>query len=180
MSASITIRTVADMDVRVTNWVRVGLAVVLAPPLLVTGIWAVAAPRNWYERFPGLGPRLVAAEPPYNAHLATDAGAGFLAVAAVLLAAAISARRSAVYLALVAFLVHAVPHIIYHAAEPAPGLSGAAQVGNVVLLVSGAAAAVVLAWGASRRAVDQDANPTAPASELASTPRHTSPPSYQP
>jgi len=33
-------------------------------------------------------PRLVAAEPPYNAHLATDAGAGLLASGLVLLVAA--------------------------------------------------------------------------------------------
>ena len=56
------------------RWVRLGMVVTLAVPQLVTGLWAVIATRNWFERFPGVDPRLVAAEPPFNAHLATDAG----------------------------------------------------------------------------------------------------------
>ena len=163
------------MDSHVSNWVRLGLAIVLAPPLIVTGLWAVLAPEHWYEQFPGLGPHLVAAEPPYNAHLVTDAGAGFLAIGAALLAAAALARRSAVYTALIAYLVHTLPHIVYHAANPAPGLSGTARAGNVVLLTSGATIAVVLASGArrepsNRRSVPPDRAPTAQPSRTAATP----------
>ena len=40
------------------------------------GLWAVLAPERWYDDFPGFDPRLVSAEPPYNAHLVTDAGPG--------------------------------------------------------------------------------------------------------
>jgi hypothetical protein len=120
---------------------------VLAPPLLVTGLWAVVTPEAWFEHFPGLGPQLVAAEPPFNAHLATDAGAGFLAIGVALLAAGLWARRSAVYLALLAYLISALSHLIYHAANPAPGLSHTAQVINIVLLASGVSTGAVLTWG---------------------------------
>ena len=66
------------MQERVSSWVRVGM-VVLAVPQLAIGIWAMVAPHHWYENFPGVHPHLISAEPPYNAHLATDAGIGFFA-----------------------------------------------------------------------------------------------------
>ncbi len=72
------------MDGRVSPLVRWGLALALAPAQLVTGLWAVLAPLAWFDDFPGLGPSLIAADPPYNQHLATDAGAGFLATGVAL------------------------------------------------------------------------------------------------
>jgi hypothetical protein len=100
----------------------------------------------------------VAAEPPYNAHLATDAGAGFLATGLALVAAAVWARRSGVLVALVAYLGFAVPHAVYHAANPAPGLTGAEDVTNVVVLFAGVVLALVFAWGArpARRSPTSD------------------------
>lgn len=133
----------------VSRWVRIGLALI-AVPQLITGLWAILAPRNWYDEFPGVGPSLVAAEPPFNTHLATDAGAGFLATGVALLAAALIARRSGVYIALLTYLVFAVVHFIYHLAHHAPGLSDAAHLGNALLLGSGIVVAAVLAWGARR------------------------------
>ena len=135
------------MDEPVKGWVRLGLVVVLAVPQLVTGLWAVLARKDFYESFPGVDPRLVSAEPPYNAHLVTDAGAGFLATGLALVVAAVLARRSGVIVALVAYLGFAVPHAVYHAMNPAPGLTGAEDVRNVVVLFAGVAAALVLAWG---------------------------------
>jgi hypothetical protein len=141
---------VIDEEVLVPRWVRLGLFVLLAVPQLVTGAWAVIAAKNWYESFPGVDPRLVAAEPPFNAHLATDAGAGFLATGVALAFAAVWGRRSGIVVALVAYASFAIPHFVYHAANPAPGLTGAEDAFNVALLASGLVFAAVLAWGTLR------------------------------
>ena len=70
------------------------------------------------ESFPGFDPRLVAAEPPYNEHLVTDVGAGFLATGVVLLVAAVWANRAAIGIALLAFVAFTLPHVVYHATNP--------------------------------------------------------------
>lgn len=95
------------------TWVRIAL-VALDVPNVVAGLWAVLAPRSWYESFPGFDPRLVAAEPPFNAHLATDAGSGLSASGAVLLVAAWFGDRRSVALATVDFACFTVPHAAYH------------------------------------------------------------------
>lgn len=147
------------MPADVSPWVRIGLAVI-ALPQLITGLWAVLAPSNWYDNFPGVGPSLVAAEPPLNSHLATDAGAGFLATGVALLAAALVARRSGVYIALLAYLVFAAVHFIYHVSHRAPNLSDEAHLANVLLLASGVVAAAVLAYGArSTRGTERTVRP---------------------
>jgi hypothetical protein len=137
-------------DVVVSRWVRWGLLVIVVVPQLVTGVWAVLAPRNWFDEFPGLGPTLVAGEPPFNRHLATDTGGGFLATGVAALVAFVRPRRDLVTLALVTYLAFAIPHAIYHGAHEAPGLSSAEDVANVLMLASGVIAAVVLLWGAWR------------------------------
>ncbi len=65
------------------------MVVFLAVPQLVTGAWAILRPAGWFADFPGIGPALVAAEPPFNRHLATDAGAGFLAIGVCLAVAVV-------------------------------------------------------------------------------------------
>src|SRR5689334_8381009 len=112
------------MNDRVPGWVRFGVAVTMAGPQLVIGLWAVLAPSNWFDSFPGFDPRLVAAEPPYNQHLASDAGSGFLGTGAALLVAALWANRAAIRVALVAFVAFTVPHVAYHVFNPADSLSG--------------------------------------------------------
>lgn len=140
------------MDGVVPSWVRIGL-VVLAPAHLVTGLWALVATRSWFDDFPGVGARLVAAEPPFNEHLARDAGAGFLATGVALLAAAVLRHRSAALVALLAYLSFGLPHLAHHAANPPAALSGQAQAVNVVLLSSSVLLALVLAWGARPQAI---------------------------
>jgi len=139
------------MDGLVTRWVRIGMVVGLAVPQLLVGLWAMLAPHHWYENFPGVHPHLIAAEPPYNAHLATDAGIGFFCTAVALIAAAAFGRRSGVYVALLAYGAFAVPHVLYHALHPAPALSGTEGVTNVLFLLSGVALAALFAWGATDR-----------------------------
>lgn len=133
----------------VPGWVRVGL-VALGLPNAVAGLWAVITPRGWFDNFPGWDPRLVAAEPPYNAHLAADAGAGLLASGFVLLAGAWLGDSRSVRLAVVTFSAFAVPHAMYHVLNPAPGLSTAEDVQNAIVLVLVVIAAGVLFAGSRR------------------------------
>lgn len=118
----------------VPSWIRIAL-VAIGLPNVVTGLWAIVAPQGWYDQFPGFDPRLISAEPPYNAHLATDAGAGLLASGVVLLLGAWLADARSVQLALAAFATFAVPHAAYHVLNPAPGLTTAEDVQNAALLV---------------------------------------------
>ena len=138
------------MDDVLPRWVRIGLVALLGLPQVATGLWAVLAPESWFESFPGLDPRVVAADPPYNAHLATDAGAGFLATGVALLLAALWARRQPAVLALVSVLVLAVPHALFHTTSPADSLSTGEQLVSAGSLWSSAAFAVVLLLGATR------------------------------
>ena len=130
----------------VALWVRLGL-VALAVPQAFTGGWALLDGAGWFESFPGFAPRLVAAEPPFNAHLSADAGAGFLSTAVALVLAAWWGDRRAVWLALATYAAFAVPHLVYHWANPAPGLSGAEDVRNLITLGVAAAFPLVLWWG---------------------------------
>lgn len=132
---------------RAPLWVRLGTGV-LAVPQLVTGLWAVLDARHWYRNFPGFDPRLLSADGPFNAHLATDAGAGFLATGVVLAAAAMWGRRSGLVLALVTYLIFAGAHLVFHSANPADGLTSAENARNVVTLAIGAAFPFLLLWGA--------------------------------
>lgn len=114
-------------------WIR-AIALFVAVPQVVTGAWAVLAPRHWFETFPGVGPALPAADPPFNQHLVTDAGAGFLAVGVLLALTAVWGRPDALTLVLAGQLVFTVPHLIYHAAHPSQLLGGTADALNVVVL----------------------------------------------
>jgi hypothetical protein len=142
-----TARRDEDLDPPVARWVRLGIVAALAMPQLIIGVWAVLAPRNWFESFPGIDPRLIAAEPPFNAHLATDTGAGFLAMGIALTVAALWGRRSGIGVALIAYVSFTTPHVLYHALNSAPGLSGVENVLNVALLASGLVWAAVFARG---------------------------------
>lgn len=133
----------------VPGWVRVGL-LVLAAPQAVTGLWALLDATHWFERFPGFDPRLVAAEPPFNAHLVRDAGSGFVATAVALVLAAWFADRRSVWIGLLTYLAFAVPHFAYHALEWAPDLTDSENVTNVVTLGIGVVLPVAL-WLATLR-----------------------------
>ena len=150
------------MDDQVKPWVRIGTAV-LAVPQLLTGLWAVLATRSWWENYPGIGPDLVAALPPFNEHLASDAGAGFLATGLALAIAAATGRRPHVELALVTYLAFTVPHTIHHATHEAPSLSGAEDALAVGFLAGGAVLAAVLLVAAHR---DHARDVVSPAAEV--------------
>jgi hypothetical protein len=145
------------MEKPAAYWVRLCVAVTLAAPQLLIGLWAVAAPDNRFRNFPGFDPRLVAAEPPYNHHLANDAGAGFVAIGVVLLVAAIWGNRASVLTALLAYAAFTVPHLLYHATNPADALTGFQDVTNALALGSGLILAGVFTWGLRPRSVSSDA-----------------------
>ncbi len=127
-------------------WIRV-LMLLLALPNLVTGLWAVAAPRHWFDTFPGWAPALVAAFPPYNQHLATDAGSGLLATGLVMGLAAVWPRREVAITAAIAFLAFALPHFVWHAMNPSDALSGPEDaVNDITLATAVVGASVVLVW----------------------------------
>lgn len=127
----------------VPTWVRLAL-VALAVPSVLTGAWAVVTPQGWFDDFPGFDPRLVAAEPPFNEHLAADAGAGLLASGVVLLVAAYLADSRSVRLALVANATFVVPHSLWHTVNPSQPLTDAQNIQNAGLLLFNAAAAIGL------------------------------------
>ena len=133
----------------VPTWCR-ALLVAVAIPQGLAGAWAVIAPKDWYESFPGFDPRLVIAEPPFNEHLASDAGAGLLASAVVLLLAAAWPERRIAIVACISYLVFSFPHALYHTLNPAPGLTGPEDVRNTLVLWIGVVAVAVVLAAAAR------------------------------
>jgi len=78
------------------------------------GTWALFLPRLFYEGLPLPGRHWVSTLGPYNEHLLRDVGALYLAFAVLLAGAAIFLERRLVQVSLVAWLVSAVPHFVYH------------------------------------------------------------------
>jgi hypothetical protein len=98
------------------NGLRIGL-VLLAATALGGGFWALILPRRFYEDFPFPGRGWVSTLGPYNEHLVRDYGATNLALGGLLLFAAVLLERRLVQAALVAWLVYAVPHFVFHLAQ---------------------------------------------------------------
>lgn len=112
--------------------IRIASAV-LAVSAAVVGGWALLAPRSFYDDFPGGGRHWVSADGPYNEHLVRDVGSLNLALALVLAAAAITMSVVVVRTAMLASLVNAAPHFLYHALH-LDTLDTADAVGNVISL----------------------------------------------
>jgi hypothetical protein len=124
-------------------WVTVAL-VVLAAPNLAAGVWGLVAPEHWYDNFPGWAPRLVAAYPPFNEHLVSDAAGGLFAAGVAAAVALCWRRRDVVIVAMVAFLAFALPHAVFHLAHPADALSDNEDLVNTVTLWVAVAIAVAI------------------------------------
>jgi len=92
---------------------RFGLLIVAIPQLFVSG-WALLAPRSFSNDFPGFGREWVTPLGPYNEHFVIDYGSFTLALALLLAIAAWLLERRVVQVALVVWIVGAVPHFIYH------------------------------------------------------------------
>lgn len=132
------------------------LLVPLAAVQLGTGLWALLAPRSWYDSYPGLG--LIWVEPtgPYNEHFVTDLGAALAALAVLALAAAVSLRRGLVRAALLAWLVFSLPHFVSHifAREGLSALEYWTNLGAVALAAAVPLALLALTFAAPKPAAD--------------------------
>lgn len=78
------------------------------------GVWALLAPRSFYEDFPGFGRTWVSIDGPYNEHLVRDVGALNLALLVVLVAAFVRPTRPLLTVAAGAVLAWGLPHAAYH------------------------------------------------------------------
>ena len=105
------------------------------------GLYALLAPRSFYEDFP-VGRGWVEALPAYNEHLLRDVGALFCAIGLLAIAAAWIMDRTLVAAAAATYLVFAIPHTIYHYLNLEPYGAGDA-IANAITL---AATVLVPAW----------------------------------
>lgn len=119
---------------------RAGLGA-LAAIELFNGLYALLAPRSFFDDFP-LGRGWVAALPDYSEHLVRDVGGLFLGTAIVLGAAAYFLGRRLVAIACISFLAFSIPHFTYHVLNLDP-YDTADVIGNVV----GLAATVLIPIG---------------------------------
>jgi hypothetical protein len=139
-------------DARVAPGWRVLLAIVGGLDI-GTGGWALVDPRGWYDDFPGFGHHWVSGQGgTFNEHLASDAGAGFLAVGLLLVVGAAIGAPLAMRLAALALLAHALPHFIFHVAHSPEHLSGGDKAAGIYgLLAEAVIGAIVLLFARSRR-----------------------------
>ncbi|MGN6696150.1 MAG: hypothetical protein ACTHN0_18365 [Aquihabitans sp.] len=110
-----------------------GLLAYLTFAGLLVGVWAAGFPRSFADDFPGFGRVWIAVDGPFNEHLVRDVGQLSLALAVVSLAAAITMQRTLVRVAAIAWLVNAVPHLVYHLRHLGP-LEPFDQIGEIVSL----------------------------------------------
>lgn len=95
---------------RSNSLVRLGL-IVLGVPNLINGLYALLAPRSWFDTFS------VGDVGGYNDHLVRDVGEAFIATSALLLLAAVWMERRAIYVAIAGWLFFNVPHLVNHIFE---------------------------------------------------------------
>ena len=108
----------------------------LGAPQVVLGVWALFWPTGFYNSFPVVaGQHWLPAYGAYDSHLVADVGSTFLAIGILMLLAAWIGGTRLIQVALVTYLIYAVPHTIYHLANDGV-LSSGSQVVNGVLLVS--------------------------------------------
>lgn len=117
------------------NYVPRAILGVLGAIQLTDGLYALFAPRSFYEDFP-VGRGWVEALPAYNEHLTRDVGSLFIATAVILFAAAIRLERRLVTISLLAFLAFALPHFIYHSFNLEPYGTGDAIANAVGLALT--------------------------------------------
>lgn len=120
------------------RWVRLGL-VVLALASAFVGVWALPAPRSFYDNFPGFGHHWVSMLSPYNEHLIRDVGSLNLALAVIVAWAAWTLDRRLIVAASVGYLANAIPHFVFHLThldhfEPADAIAQTASLAAVVLI----------------------------------------------
>ncbi|MFC4585746.1 DUF4267 domain-containing protein [Sphaerisporangium corydalis] len=99
------------------GWLRAGLCFLILYHLVFTGLWPLLLPQSFYDGFPLPRHAWVAMLPPFNEHLLRDFGALNISIAAILGVSAFTMDRRLVMTVLVAGVVFAIPHMIFHAAH---------------------------------------------------------------
>lgn len=131
-----------------TTWIVAILGVLH----LSWGVGAVAAPRWFFDNFPGFGRHWTAAYPPYNEHLMTDVGAAFLALGVILLIAAAMRDRKVTNVVLIGLLVFSTVHLVFHAVHR-DNLTGSDLAASLTSLAVGVVVpGLLLIFHAARRA----------------------------
>lgn len=90
------------------------LLLALGIPQALIGVWALAAPRSFYDDFPAGTDGWVHVLGPFDEHLVTDVGALFVALGFLLAFAAVTLRRGTVIAAGISWLIFSVPHFLWH------------------------------------------------------------------
>ena len=116
-----------------TALLRPGLGLLAAVEVML-GLWTLLFPASFYADVP-----TVDLTPPFSEHLFRDFGGATLGLAVVLTAAAVWTERRLVVVALLAYLMFAAPHLMFHlghlhgASGPTPTVLVVVLVGSVVL-----------------------------------------------
>ncbi len=108
-------------------------------------LWALLAPRAFYDAFPGGGRSWVAPLGPYDEHLVRDVGALSLALTVVLVCAAIWPEHRLRLVAALGYLAWSVPHLIFHLTADGALSTGdriASETGEVLVVIVALALAV--------------------------------------
>jgi hypothetical protein len=98
---------------------------------IVVGLVATLAPQAFYDYVPWVD--LI---PPFSEHLMRDYGAMNLSLALVFVVAAVTMERRMVRIALGAYLLFAIPHLIFHLTHLEHFTTGAAIWQTILLAVA--------------------------------------------
>jgi hypothetical protein len=113
---------------------------------LAVGVVATLTPRAFYDDVPW-----VSLAPPFSEHLMRDYGAMNLALGVVSLVAAITMDQLMVRVALVAYLVFAIPHLVFHVTHHQHYTATEAITETTVLVVAALLPVTLLALTGERR-----------------------------
>jgi hypothetical protein len=130
--------------------VRLGLAYLTVGAALV-GVWALGAPRSFFDEFPG-GPfaAWAGALPPYNEHLVRDVGALYLGFAVLFAWATWRPVAALIVPVCFAWVVVQLPHVGFHLAH-SDALSTGDAVAQAISLAGFVVVATAVAVAANRR-----------------------------
>ncbi len=122
------------------------LLAALAASAAYPGVWAVLAPRSFFDTFPGAGHHWTAGLPAYNEHLVTDVGAFYLGFALMFAWAAWRPSRELVVPLCTAFAVFSALHLAWHSAnlDGFATVDAVAQTASLAAVLVASAGAVVL------------------------------------
>lgn len=130
------------------------LLLALSIPQALIGLWALLAPRSFYDDFPAGTDGWVNVLGPFDEHLVSDVGALFVGLAFLLVFAAATLRRGTVLAAAVTWLIFAVPHLVWHVSNLGPYETADAVANTVTLAwtVAGGVLVLVLLRASAGRA----------------------------